>query len=106
MGIMMVVHPDGTTKTEMIRRAPRLQDMQALVGGMIESVPLVDHRAVGEGDKQRVVAFCNEEGKLHGLPVNPEATRMWHKSVGTNYPDVLVGTVIFLWGDAAFMRSL
>ncbi len=100
----MVVHPDGTTKTESLRRAPRLQDMQALVGGPIEPIPHMDYRAVDEGNKTHVAAYGNEEGRRLGLPPNEMATRMWRKSAVTD--EILVGTVLFFWGDVTFMRSL
>lgn len=106
MGVMMLVRSDGTTKTETMRRAPRLQDMQAMVGGPIENVPHVSHKSVDESSpKVLVVAYSNEDGKRLGLPTNELATKMWRKS---NPPqnDVLRGDVLFFWGDATFMRSL
>jgi len=41
-----------------------LEEMQALVGGYIEMVPMA-------GDKMLII---NEEGKLQGLPYNIDAT--------------------------------
>ena len=41
-----------------------LEEMQQLVGGLIEIVPLADGR----------ILVINEEGKLHDLPVNVAAT--------------------------------
>lgn len=106
MGVMMLVKTDGTCTTQTLRRPPRLIDIQALVGGYLQEVPLMDHRAVDESSpKTQVVAYCNEEGGGLGLPPNELATKMWRKS-SPKYPDTLVGDVVFFWGDAAFMRSL
>lgn len=43
-----------------------LAELQTMVGGYIEAVRL-------DGDQ---IMWVNEEGKLKGLPLNPEATRM------------------------------
>jgi hypothetical protein len=40
--------------------------------------------------------WCNEEGKLTGLPVNPVATAMWTRYFGET--DVIVGNVVFTGG--------
>ena len=62
------------------RGKPSLKDLQDAVGGWIEAVP---HR------HPDFSAFCNEEGKINGLPLN---------SVATNFTgihgDVLVGDVV------------
>ena len=63
-----------------------LEEMQKAVGGYIEI-------AYDDGKTQII---CNEEGKLLGLPLNVEATRMWGELIGTIPNDVLVGDVLIL----------
>ena len=59
-----------------------LEEMQKFVGGYIEIV-----ESQIKGDKRLIV--LNEEGKLHGLPVNPKATAIF------GYPgDFIVGDVL------------
>ena len=110
MGVLMIVRADGTTKTDTLRRVPSLRELQAMVGGPIEVVPHVDLVSVGESShdrKTRIVALCNEEGKLLGLPINQLATDMWRRSQrGFQIDDVLVGSVVFIWGDQSFMDQL
>ena len=63
-----------------------LEDMQAAVGGYIEGVQLKDG-----------FMYCNEEGKLTGLPANRIATQL----AQTLPYDIIVGSVIvFGNGDA------
>ena len=52
------------TKTE---DEPDLKTAQAFVGGMVEC------RTFPNGD----ILIINEEGKVMGLPLNPEATALW-----------------------------
>jgi hypothetical protein len=40
--------------------------------------------------------WCNEEGKLIGLPFNPLATDLWEESFGKT--DLIKGNVIFTGG--------
>jgi hypothetical protein len=65
-------------------RAPTLTEAQELVGGLVELVHSPEHR-----DWQILV---NEEGLLHGLPFNEEATKL----CGTG----IVGPAIVLKGTA------
>ncbi len=65
-----------------------LADLQKTVGGYIEAV------SPAEGDW---VLYCNEEGKLQGLPVNRLATTFINELMpGFAQRDVLVGTVVFV----------
>ena len=71
-----------------------LEPLKKIVGGWIE------HVSIGNS----VHMYCNEEGKLEGLPLNVFATAfVQHKlaQVGTSLlpGDVLVGNLIFLSSD-------
>jgi len=58
----LVVRADGAVE-EVTFGQPRLKELQAAVSGYIEGLTLTDD----------VMAYINEEGKLHGLPGNTHA---------------------------------
>lgn len=80
----LIVYPDGRKEYRDIAQGD-LDALTEIVGGWIEYVFVT----------YGVHLYCNEEGKLEGLPVNPVATRL----AGREGVDVLCGTVIFL-GDS------
>lgn len=115
----------GGTAAPIIRPAthdPALTELQEAVDGWIEIVPffqsvLIDSHTID------CVAYCNEEGKLAGLPVNLPATQAWHRAMqrivnadgGRAFPnglfgadgaplELLVGPIIVVAGDAAFLQ--
>jgi hypothetical protein len=63
------------------------------------------------------VAFCDEDGKKKGLPVNKTATYLWETALrlvkhpglmtydGQVY-DYLVGSIVVVSGDKEFMEEL
>ncbi len=61
--------------------------LSGAVGGMVQAVPLGD---------SGLVLWCNEEGKLIGLPYNDKATKLWVKYWGQT--DVMVGDCV-ITGD-------
>jgi hypothetical protein len=61
--------------------------LSGAVGGMIQAVPL------GDSD---LTLWCNEEGKLIGLPYNESATNVWVKYWGKT--DVMVGDCVITGG--------
>ena len=63
-----------------------LETLQEAVGGLIQAVDL----------RPTLTMWCNEEGKLTGLPINPVATAMWTRYFGET--DVIVGDVVFTGG--------
>jgi hypothetical protein len=99
-GRMFVIPPSGEIVVTELETVPPIEELQKAVGGYIETVPYFTKYK----DKQ-CVAFCNEEGKLKGLPYNSRATNDW----GRNTPlsdDVLVGPVVILTGDRSFMEVI
>lgn len=62
-----------------------LEMLQARVGGYIEAAPIFD---------RRLTMYCNEEGKLQGLPVNRLATILLDHGAH----DVIVGDVVLVGG--------
>jgi hypothetical protein len=109
IGHALIIQTDGTHELTDFDKPPKLAFLQQSVGGFIETVPYF-HSFVPPGSNEPVpcVAFCDEEGKLKDSPrlgINHEATQLWIKA----YPhcdDILIGPIVILWGDAAFMRSL
>lgn len=98
-GTLYIIPADGEKAAEerKLTTFPSLEELQGLVGGYIERVP-----SFGSVD---MIAYCNEEGKNNGLPINERATRLW-KRFEPRVTDHLVGDVIFLSGDQEFMESL
>ena len=116
IGTMLTISVNGTIKTTPLTAPPDLQTMQNAVGGYIEQVPLF-LSIERDGAVHECNVFCNEEGKLHHLPLNEAATLLWDLAIrrsgrvslfnaGGKPADVLVGDIIVLYGDNAFMKSL
>lgn len=89
-----------------------IEFLQGAVGGYIEVVPGFFQIRVGD-HIEACVAFCNEEGKLDGLPFNATATIEWEHALPTGlrnpqgeWLDWLVGAIVVVFGDADFMADL
>lgn len=61
----------------------KLAELQKIVGGYVEIVQLNEH----------LIMVVNEEGKLHGLPINPFATLIY-QAYTLNNDDVIVGDAL------------
>jgi|TARA_R100001443_G_scaffold31594_3_gene45750 hypothetical protein len=70
------------------KQEPSLEEAQKFVGGYVEGVEL------NNGDYM----IINEEGKIHQLPVNTEATKVWEQSYGAS--DVIMGPAIVIKAKA------
>jgi len=85
----MVIKTDGTIHGIELG-ANAQEEYEALrdaVGGYIQQVPL---------DDSGMMLWCNEEGKLIGLPYNEGATNVWVKYWGQT--DVMVGDCVITGG--------
>ena len=74
---------------------PTLESAQEFVGGMVQGIQFPN------GDYM----IMNEEGKLMGLPLNPEATTLWRATFTKDkylfgYDDFVVGPAILIKKDA------
>ena len=74
---------------------PNLEAAQKFVGGMVEGITFPN------GD----YLIINEEGKLIGLPINKEATKLWRATFTKDkyafgYDDFVVGPAILIKKDA------
>ena len=81
------LNTDGVAvEVEIAEEGQRLKQLQDAVGGWIEAVDL----------SPTLTMWCNEEGKLNGLPFNSLATDLWEESFGMT--DSIKGNVIFTGG--------
>lgn len=79
---VLVVGTDGSMRVRSIE--PDVATFTDLVGGYLEIVSAVGWHA-----------YCDEEGKLRGRPVNERATALTYFA-GFGTGDFLVGTVVFV----------
>ncbi len=78
----MVIKTDGTLESIDLGDNPETeyQALRGAVGGWVQMVPL---------DDSGLILWCNEEGKMIGLPFNEKATRVWEAFWGRT--DVMMG---------------
>ena len=74
---------------------PDLKAAQEFVGGMVQGIEFPNGHYM----------IMNEEGKLMGLPLNPEATTLWRATFTKDkylfgYDDFVVGPAILIKKDA------
>ena len=74
-----------------VKNEPTLKEAQEFVGGYVEGISFPN------GD----YLIINEEGKLMGLPLNPEATALWRATFDndnyvTGRKDFVVGPAILI----------
>ena len=74
-----------------VKDEPTLESAQKFVGGYVEGISFPN------GD----YLIVNEEGKLMGLPLNPEATLLWRMTFDndnyvTGRKDFVVGPAIYI----------
>lgn len=100
-GKMTIIRTDGLVEIRTLDGQPKLEDLQAIVGGYIELVPLF-----GTWQGEEAAMFCNEDGKGSALPINRAATALWHGAAHGDTGDVLVGDVVIVSGDPGLMREL
>ena len=82
----VIITTDGTKSVVEFNERTSYETLSKAVGGYIECVSM----------RNGLDMWCNEEGKLTGLPQNPTATAIWNDSYGDT--DVIVGNVIFTFG--------
>jgi len=72
-----------------------LQTLKAIVGGYIEAV----YTAYDDHGRPRVTLWCNEDGKILGLPINRRATALWYALNGGPTGYTLNGPVLVTGSD-------
>ena len=92
----------GRIMVEELTAQPTLEQLRHGVGdGDIEVVPRFS-KLFGRA----CVAFCNEDGKLKGLPINHPANVLWRLSAGPIDNDILVGPICVVIATPKFLRDL
>ena len=93
---------------ENVKDEPDLKAAQDFVGGYVEGIPFPN------GD----YLIINEEGKLIGLPINEQATKLWKETFDndnfiTGRNDFVVGPAILIkkqalkrWASKSFSLAL
>lgn len=85
----LVIPAQGPPYKTEIPDETELEELQRLVGGWIEYVPIyTDEGEVG------LSLFCNEEGKIEGLPLNGRANHFFEGELHAG--DQLVGDVVLM----------
>jgi hypothetical protein len=99
---LISISPGGEVKRTSLNTHPTLDQLKDIVGGYIELIPRFN---TFEG--KPCIAFCNEMGKLHGLPVNLKATNLWMDAYGGSVsPDYLVGSIAIVVGPRSFLDAM
>lgn len=97
---LLIMKVDGGSEIRDVSEGDAFHQVQWAVGGYAE--PIVGWTALKiNGEIQRGVAFCDEEGKIKGRGINVKATKIWYqklKARGQSTADFLVGDVVFLFG--------
>jgi hypothetical protein len=90
---IVILKPDGKHEVTEQKKAPEYEQLRKAVGGLIETVPyFTKYDGLSRGR-----AYCNEEGRLRGLPFNRDATKAWRESCPKGEESMmrLHGDVIF-----------
>lgn len=103
-GVLTIIPVGGAAVIRKeLAAAPHLEDLQSWIGGGF--IELVPYFTKFEG--KPCAAFCDEDGKHKGMPVNHRATILWHalepRFMGR---DFLVGPIVIVTGDEALMSAL
>ena len=72
---------------------PKYKEVSKFVGGMVECITFPN------GD----LLLINEEGKLIGLPLNPEATALWRATFDND--NYITGRKDFVVGPAMYIKA-
>ena len=76
-----------------VKNEPTLKEAQEFVGGYVEGISFPN------GD----YLIINEEGKLIGLPLNPEATALWRATFDND--NYITGRKDFIVGPAILIKK-
>lgn len=106
-GKLIILSANGGIATQEITKGPALKVLQEVVGGYIELVP-----GFNTFQGEHCIAYCNEEGRIKGLPTNMPATIAWQNAFGER-PSIasardfeLRGSIAIITGDAELMEKL
>ena len=88
----LLIKANGERREVTVPASDQLVFLQQCVGGNIEQVPLLGDCPDSVG---YAGAFCDEEGKIKGRPINEVATEMAGRDNMLGVNDPLVGAVLF-----------
>lgn len=104
IGQLLTIHVDGRTTSQQVLNPNILNLLQEAVDGYIEVIPYFDTI-----EDKSCVAFCDEEGKLKGKPINHAAQLLWRESMKKHnlaLDDMLVGDVAIVIASKGFLDRL
>lgn len=84
-----VIKVDGGVELHEVSAEAEGDFLSEAVGGWFQSVPL-------RAELKDYWLWCNEEGKIIGLPMNPVATGLWTISYGPS--DIIHGNIVITGG--------
>ena len=84
-----VIKVDGVVEIHEVSAEAEGDFLSESVGGWFQSVPL-------RAELKDYWLWCNEEGKIIGLPMNPVATGLWIISYGPS--DIIHGNIVITGG--------
>jgi hypothetical protein len=96
---VIVIPADSAQPARLETVVPELVNFQRLVGGYIERIGLA--KVLTDRGMKRVDCdvWLNEEGKIHGLPLNARATDLCAVTIGGWFNDIVVGDVFVCGAD-------
>jgi hypothetical protein len=99
---MHIIHVDGTISIRNLDAAPDHKELHTAIGGYLELIPYLNNYK-----GQRCIAYCDEDGKMKGKPLNITACNLWDAALKgrSRAGDFLVGTIVILTGDREFMEA-
>ena len=120
-GLLYIIPADPKVIRERceISAPPTVEELRKIIGGYIGIVHgFTSIDIYGEGRATPCVAFCHEDGRRLGLPVNWLATGLLHDALvrkgsrfgvlaeSGGYEDYLVGVIVVISGDSKLMDEL
>ena len=102
MPAIISITPEGKVQKENIKKPPGHEQLHKIVDGYIELIPYFT-----KYDNQPCVAFCDEDGKRKGKPLNIPAQILWNHAMGRRITEnYLVGTIAIIVGPQSFLNRL
>jgi hypothetical protein len=94
----IVIEPDGKLSCETHKKLPDWKEIQKYVGGSFQLVPYFSSLQYDGTKYNRGTAYCNENGYVENLPLNPIASACWLKACPKGDPNrmLILGNLLFV----------